>query len=227
MDRILLFSSSSPGRGVLPDLTRLLEREAAAAVALSVVGGSGERIPAMVAALHRLCCVMGLLRSLLPLLTLTQQQQQQQQGNQDDECLSRSVAALGQWLGRLGADLGAALAAEAEPLLRALLDDSARLLDGGLGALWPLSSVALTSLLAAAAPLGLGPGPSGQGSSSPLMTAAEVDALRAEMDSLRAEIQVLRSQSSSQVGTGGTSIDLSQRLQQAEVRRRNRSPLYL
>ena len=133
----------------------------------------------MVAALHRLCCVMGLLRSLLPLLTLTQQQQQQQ-GNQDDECLSRSLAALGQWLGRLGADLGAA--AEAEPLLRALLDDSARLLDGGHGALWPLSSVALTSLLAAAAPLGLGP-PSGQGYSP--LTAAEVDALRAEMDSLR------------------------------------------
>ena len=183
MDRIILFSSSSssPGQGVLPDLTRLLEREAAAAVALSVVvGGSEERIAAMVAALHRLCCVMGLLRSLLPLLTLTQQQQQ---GNQDDECLSRSVAALGQWLGRLGADLGAALAAEAEPLLRALLDDSARLLDGGHGALWPLSSVALTSLLAAAAPLGLGP-PSGQGS-SPLMTAAEVDTLRAEMHRLR------------------------------------------
>ena len=135
----------------------------------------------------------------------------------------------GQWLGRLGADLGAALAAEAEPLLRALLDDSARLLDGGHGALWPRSSVALTSLLAAAAPLGLGLGlgpPSGQGS-SPLTTAAEVDALRAEMDSLRAEIQVLRSQSSSQLGIGGTSSDLAQRLQQAEVSRRNRSPLHL
>jgi hypothetical protein len=125
---------------------------------------------------------MGLLRSLLPLLTLTQQQQQQQQqqqGNQDDECLSRSLAALGQWLGRLGADLGAA--AEAKPLLRALLDDSAGLLDGGHGTLWPLSSVALTSLLAAASSLGLGPS-IGQGSSQ--LIAVEVDALQAEMDSL-------------------------------------------
>ena len=200
VDRIIILSppsSSSAGQGLLPDLTRLLEREAALPLP---AGGSQERGPAIVAALHRLCAVVGLLRALLPLLprppaNLTQQQQQQ--GSQDDVCVSRSLAALGQWLGRGGlgaADLAAA--AEWKPLLRALLQDSAGLLDGGLGALWPQSSVALTFLLASIEPLRL---MLGQGPSQPTATAAEVDAMRTEMDSLRAEIQVLRSQQSSQV----------------------------
>ena len=201
VDRIIILSpssSSSAGQGMLPDLTRLLEREAALPLP---AGGSQERGPAIVAALHRLCAVVGLLRSLLPLLprppaNLTQQQQQQQ-GSQDDVCVSRGLMSLGQWLGRGGlgaADLAAA--AELKPLLRALLQDSAGLLDGGLGALWPQSSAALTSLLASIEPLRL---MLGQGPSQPTATAAEVDAMRTEMDSLRAEIQVLRSQQSSQV----------------------------
>ena len=201
IDRIIL--SSSTGLGRLPDLTRLLERETALALP---VRDSQERIPAIVAALHHLCCVIGLLRSLLPLLrppaatassNLTQQQQQQQ-GNLDDAGLAHSLDSLGQWLRRLGTDdLGAS--AEAKQLLRALLEDSARFLEGGHSARWPLSSAALTSLLAAALPLGLGP--QGQGSSQP--AAAEVNALRAEIDNLLAEIQVLRSQVGSHRSAAG------------------------
>eukprot|EP01036_Dinobryon_divergens_P035594 gene35594-46162_t len=81
-----LFSSLDVGP---PDLIRVLERETQA---ISIGDGTEKKVTAI----NRLCCIVGILRSVLPLLSPTQQAHVC-----GDIALNRSTASLEQWLGSL------------------------------------------------------------------------------------------------------------------------------
>lgn len=140
VERIFIFTLLD---WALPDLVRLLVREIQA---LPV--GDFERIPA---ALHRLCCVMGILRSVLsPPVNLIQNR-----NAAVDIDLAGSLTALVQWVEHLGVDHLAACM-ESQRLLQVLVDESVRMLHGALEQHWPRSIDAQRNLLAAVQPLGLG-----------------------------------------------------------------------
>ena len=129
-----LFTAQGLG---LPDLISLLQREIQALPASDIE----KAVPAVVAALQRMCSIADILKSLLSLL---------RPSAGDDGDLTRSLAALEQWVRNDKVDLAAV--AEAQRLLWSLL----WVLEVD-AFCWPSTFAAQGTLLCAMTPLGLGP----------------------------------------------------------------------